>query len=180
MNNSKFYTPLLTNLLSHYISHPEVLSVTEEAQDHLCSIYVKGHRADQGVLVGTKGANVKALQLLTGEIGRQRGETVSLQIVEPFPGIATPKPPFVSRSTWNIRDDAKIEKLLDTVLSAVFGERNYGLANACDNDSEKTRFIVETPDVTLAIEGALNTIFRAIGKAQGRIISVDCRQSNGA
>lgn len=140
--------------------------LTMEATDYgpsLTMIRAQANRADHPRVVGSQGKHVMALQSLCRRIGELHGANVQFSLIEPVRGEKLPPEPFVLSPKWK---PGTIVAMLESVLSWVLP----GAKVKVREDAHTVLVVKSEPDTEIAL--ALNLLFRAIGRNQGRVVDV--------
>lgn len=170
----KTFPEICHYILSQYVQHPEALAVsaTEKAAGH--HIIVRGHMADQSRVIGAQARNVVALQTVMGAIGTRLNQAVSVHVLEPSTGTPQNVQPYAPDLKWDGVKDLQLVAVLREILLHIYGhEPKISVTPIGD----RSRLSVEIEDMDPSIEGSLNTLFRAIGRSLGRIVSVHASQN---
>lgn len=173
--NSEPYKEVLRAIISPFVKYPQHLDISENSTTHATTLNVRGHKADQGKIIGGRAANIQAIQRLMDVIGRKRQHRVSVTVLESQVGDKEPNPPYTPDPNWNRADDERMESLLAKVVVQCFGQ-SIPVKTEIEN-GDKTFFTLMSETVPTEIEAALSTLFRAIGKSQGRVITIKVYRS---
>lgn len=162
---------IYTRYASMMVRHPDLLRVESEETGEMCEIRVRGHHGDHGLLIGASGRNVKAMQFILAEIGKRDRRAVRVRVFTPWVGEAQPPQRFEPRSGWQREDDERLAGAAAELLGHLRGSEEVVEAIA-DPKGDRTALRWKCWYVpSTELEDAIYTIFRAIGKTQGRLIS---------
>jgi predicted RNA-binding protein YlqC (UPF0109 family) len=172
--------PLLRDVLSGFIGHPDKLDLEPTRVGTILSIRVSHHPDDYPKIIGKQGANISAVIKLFSEIGRRMGVNIKITVMyRPKPANASPMPAFVNNPDWN-RDD--FLQTLNDVLEAICDNPVRIDEDIVDNQSlfKITPQVSDLPTFDREIEVSLEVIFRAIGQQQGRRLNLAfCNEQTG-
>ena len=128
-----------------------------------------------GRIIGSNGKVIQAFQIVLGLAGRKSGKPHALQVMELDNEGKAERLPFVPNLSWNRK---WLESLAADVAAAMFESITVF---AWDTDDGQTTLEIGTFDKLPLPESkvaeALSTIFRAIGKANGREVNVSFKVS---
>ena len=128
-----------------------------------------------GRIIGSGGKVIQAFQIVLGLAGRKAGKPHALQVMEIQKDGKAERLPFVPNFNW---DRKWLEALAADVAAAMFQSITVF---AWDTDDGQTVLEIGTFDKLPLPESkvaeALSTIFRAIGKANGREVNVSFKVS---
>ena len=128
-----------------------------------------------GRIIGSNGKVIQAFQIVLGLAGRKSGKPHALQVMELDKEGKAERLPFVPNLSWNRK---WLESLAADVAAAMFESITVF---AWDTDDGQTTLEIGTFDKLPLPESkvaeALSTIFRAIGKANGREVNVSFKVS---
>jgi len=163
---------MVSKILSGIAIHKDSVKISVEQLARSAVICAQVHSADMPRAIGRGGAHIKALTKIVGDIGLTSGVPLKIRLLEPEAGQRDRYSPFQPKEEW---DGKSAHELLTQVASAAISggavvERNDG-ANAV------TEFVVKPMRRQPAREfeeliAALNVLWNAIGRAQGRIVTV--------
>lgn len=128
-----------------------------------------------GRLIGSGGKVIQAFQIVLGMAGRKSGKPHALQVMEIQKDGKAERLPFVPALDWN---NGWLRILAAQVACSMFTTPTVDIS---DTDDGKTLLEIGTHDKLPLPESkvaeALSTIFRAIGKANGREVNVSFKVS---
>ncbi len=132
-------------------------------------------RAYYGRIIGSGGKVIQAFQIVLGLAGRKAGKPHALQVMEIQKDGKAERLPFVPNLNW---DCEWLESLATQAAKAMF---HLSMVHAHDEDDGTTKLEIVTeeklPLPESKVAEALSTIFRAIGKANGREVNVSFKVS---
>lgn len=171
-SEQKIFEPFLSLFLSEYTAHPLSLEFSDSG-----NLHIKANRADQGRLIGSGGNNFRALQTIVETAASNWGFRMSVILLEPTEGEAFKSLPFVPNPNWKKERLEDTKGLLEDLLALVYpGVSVFAVA---DNDKVDTQGrpkteLVATVDIKIPLEvqHAIDTLFNAIGAAQGNKLGV--------
>lgn len=146
-----------------------VVSVEELAASDLICVQVSA--SDMPRVIGRSGIHIRSLMNIVEAAARCHSVAMKLHLVEPEPGPRQQYRGFTPRANW---DGDEVHELLKEVCSLTMP----GGADVKRTDSEvATEFAIQParPLPTLHLQPiveACSVLFNAIGKAQGRLITV--------
>lgn len=163
---------MVSKILTGIAIHKESVKISVEPLARSVVICVQVHPADMPRAIGRGGAHIKALGKIVDQIGMTNGVPIKIRLLEPQPGERDRYLPFQPKEEW---DGKSVHELLRQVASAAIPggaavERNDGVAAV-------TEFVVRPVRRQPAQEfgeliAALNSLWNAIGRATGRIVTV--------
>jgi predicted RNA-binding protein YlqC (UPF0109 family) len=152
------------------VRHPQDLQVEQIVDPNVVQLRIRGHRADQGLLIGSNGQNVKAMQTILAQIAARRDQKVRIRILEPHIGEVGPNAPFEPNPHWTAKEDELTAEYVSNLLGEITGfAQSVEVHSDSASDSTSIRWAGKSDSSEL--EDALHTLFRAIGKTQGRLLS---------
>ena len=166
---------LLTELLKGFTARHEDLQVNgADAGPSKSILAVKCHPWDYPKVVGKQGKNHWSLQRILTAIGARQGRLVEFTLL---PSERREKGPdeFRPDPKWK---PGPILLLLNRVLSMAMGPGEY--VAKCDQTPELATLVVIVDEVTgelMELAQATHAIFHAIGKTQGRKVTVEFREA---
>ncbi len=165
---------IITRLIRGFIAKPVTVDVFDQSRE--ITIVVMSHIDDYGNLIGKDGANFKSVEMIAVALGRAFGgwvsdgihaeqESFAVRYIVPQPDgkESKNKPKFVTATKW---DAEPFRKLLEDLLSFIVGDKvpiltintgNITTLQICKRDSRIEHLL-----------SALNTIWKAMAKANGR------------
>jgi predicted RNA-binding protein YlqC (UPF0109 family) len=170
---------ILGRIVEDIIFHADCLKIDDSTVGNLSIISILTHYADKGRVIGTDGKTFKALKVLVGHIGRNLGLQISLDRV----GTSVDGPiDRYGKFKWKREWDR--ERILGLCLD-VCKLLNRGSEDpVVDESSEEKEDGSATTIIKIILHGAdgatrraelqdaMFTIFNAIGRKNGRLLSV--------
>lgn len=169
---------LLRKTVLAYTRHGEFLETTATRLTTSINLTIQAHRDDHPKLVGQKGLHIIGLQKIFEFVGRGIGVPIRVMLLDPCRGDKMALDPFKADPNWKAN---QVLPLMDDILDCVM-RQPYKL-DAVPTHGTTTLEIV--PDMNERLKlfteagekndftNALNNIFHAIGKGQGRILYVE-------
>lgn len=155
-------------MAQNFTSYPDDLQIIGNGT----SVAIKGHRADYGKLLGKAGKHLNALKTILSAIAQS---SVDVTVLESNIGDREEPQPFQSDPKWTYRKEESLMHLLSKVcLEALV---DCKVQTKGDRLASESGFIVISRYMTMELEAALYTIFRAIGNSRGRKVTVEGRQA---
>ncbi len=176
---------LILRIAGAFVSHPDDLRLEHQSGDD-GSVYwvLRGNPEDEGKLVGNHGAHVDALRMIVTEFGRAARVAYTFRLVTERQFVKRQEEPRVDTAEF---DPTSAETLLTEILCqceigdfAIRTKNGEGhkttlaydfhvvVANPTDYSALTIqRKFKHREGETMAIEGALGTLFRAMGKVSG-------------
>lgn len=178
IDHPEFYTTLIKRIYQFILVHPELLRIESKIQGDKFIYLMQGHATDQGLMIGTGGQNVKALQTIGRVIATRARLRPEFKILEPWTGEKTVQNRPASDEQWEIEQkDAPIVTLLGYVCEAMFEKacQVEKIEHRTMESGERAsiypiRFLNELPPMD--VQDAIRTLFHAIGRALGRKIMI--------
>ena len=170
MNDATKLADLLKTAVRGFTQfHDDMKVKIAQPTRHSLFLSFQAHRDDMGKLIGEGGCMVKAMRQVAQAMGDSIQTRVRLNIVEPVKGEKQPTPPPKKNPAYRIEPEVA---LLQGIGEMIF---NDGVTvKSLDVDDESSVLVLiadEQHDDALAFH--LNTIFTAIGRTQGRKLSVE-------
>jgi len=166
---------VLRRLIEGFAFFPKDIELSFTTHPFLVRVRIRANARDTAHIIGDEGFQFRALCKIAQAIGKRHGARVSFSHIErPVVGCKAEYPKFVPRIDW---PREKIKALaLDTVRSCfVSGD----LARIQDEDvsDEETIFTAhvserERPQQVESLVGALGSVFNAIGRFHGRVVTL--------
>ena len=127
-------------------------------------------RAYYGRIIGSNGKVIQAFQIVLGLAGRKAGKPHALQVLELDKEGKAERLPFVPNLNWNCE---WLRALADNVCGAMFNSHSLCVTDAPDGTTDVEVYTADKlPLPEAKVAEAFSTIFRAIGKANGREVNV--------
>lgn len=155
---------LLRDLARGFTRHHDELRVNGGELGGKLVLSYQGHGEDHPKLVGTRGAHVFAMTTIFSQLGKKWNRTVRLTLLEPREKVAAAHIPYVPDANWN---DKPLLDLMRRVLENTLDV--YTL----ESIGEGFTAINVTAEVTPDFAQSVHNIFHAIGKNQGRFVTVE-------
>jgi predicted RNA-binding protein YlqC (UPF0109 family) len=170
---------LLRELVLAYTRHGEHLVTEAHKLTTSISITMQAHRDDHPKIVGAGGKHIWALKTVFDFIGRGQGIRIRVTLIEPEVGEKMPMAPFQANPRW--KSDRAVS-LLTKILGMVTHQPCR--VEAQDAGAETTLEVLPPPNERDKLlrpheseknefGTALDDLFHAIGKAEGRNLSID-------
>lgn len=165
-------TELLTRIIKEITFHHENIRVTSSQLGRSHTLAIQVHKGDMPRVLGKSGAHIKALETLAAAIGASGGVTIRLRLLEPEVGEPDRYEQFRPAENWN---SSHVVLLLSDLVEAIFGSSKVEIFDGedCTSALEVTIATRENKAVIDAIGNALKVLFKAIGRANGRILTLD-------
>lgn len=163
------YVDLLKTILTWMITRPEFLRFDVVPTSAGISLGVHCHVDDYRFIIGKKGRAVRALQTIFSVIGQASGQKISISVSDPggLRNEGTVIPPM----SWE--RDKEIGALFERTLKA---SSFYGAKVLPQSAGNKTVLTVHPGKfVPEELHEALEIIFRAMGRMNGRYVELDVR-----
>ncbi len=164
---------ILTRILDQFTYHPETRKVWAVAVGRSWMVKLQLHRADTPRVVGERGSHIRALDTISAAIGAKNGVNIRTQLLEPEVGLPERYHKFKPAENWNTE---AVTKLADDICASVFVSPYAVKVNdGADFTSTIEIQIDRSENKTLVdtIQKAMQVVFNAVGKANGRILFVD-------
>lgn len=163
---------LVTRIVKEIALHKDELQTSLQPLGHTALITIQVSRGDMGRVIGKAGAHSRALETLVLAIGAKYDTAIRLNIAEPVGGQRDRYGAFSPHPAW---DAAHVVQLLADIGQAVFPQPVK--AESIDAPGFATALELrinprESMALARAVEQALNVLFNAIGKANGRLLTV--------
>lgn len=162
---------LLRELVSAFIKYPDRLRIESERRSKDSTmITMQADANDYGKIHGRQGRNIQALSTIFLFIAGRGGRRVSIMNNPPDRGTREELPPFVPNPDWE-PDHAisLLRKVLDRILRRPYKTEPH------ENDEQTVIKItpqMEEQKIVNGIAPYLHPIFHAIGKNEGRELSI--------
>lgn len=178
INQPDFYIAIIRSIYDRLLIHPEKIQIECGKQGPAqIDFLAQGHATDQGLMIGTAGNNIRALQKILEYVGRRAGMKIRLKILEAYTGTkqVQNRPPFDPE--WEAQDKHQpFAELLTDISAAIYGVPLEVMSgHKLIKEEPSTEFTLDVREMPLDLKDALNTIFHAIGRAHGRNIVVKTR-----
>jgi len=164
---------LARRVLEEITFHKSDLHVTPTQVGRSCMIKVQVHKADMPRAIGSGGLHHRALDTLIAAIGIKYAVNMRVNLVEPEVGRPERYERFEASHNWN---SEPVVALLRDICAAVFitsAEVSAHDAADATTNLEVTVSAREPRKIIEPIGKALQVLFNAIGKANGRIVLLD-------
>lgn len=164
---------LIRDIIRCFAMHPEDVVLQIEEVGSLTVIKIKVHRADTPRILGRKALQWKALQAITRGLKHDHG-SYSIKLLEPTVGEPEKFQIFEPRENWN---KVAIFSILSRLLDQLFGRAVI----VCNESEDQTVWDVsvelkEQPVRVEVLGEAIQILWNAMGKANGRILIVNVRR----
>lgn len=168
-----FAKDIILRILREITLHPQHIKLTESPLGRTTTIKIQVNRGDMPRVIGSKGAHAMALETLVGIIGRRQNALLKTRVIEPEVGEQDRFSKFAPREEW---DKQKVQDLMTDIVESIFqypvrvevmdGEEYQSVCEVFVSQGENKE-LVQT------VNAALNPLFVAIGKANGRLLTVN-------
>lgn len=159
----------LHSVVSGLIKQPEKLVITATPAGSLLIANIKVDDRDFGKVLGAQVANLNALRVMVALIGEKHGQNIRLTLEDPAQRIPN-RDPFVPATNW---DKRVVEDIACDVAGAIFKLPHTISTTDVNNNTVIDIEVSPREQITGGLDllkTALETIFKAIGKAKGRTI----------
>lgn len=168
-----FISDLLHGVISEFVMHKQELSVSvEHPGGDFLSVRIDCHPGDAGKVIGAKGAHFMALATLCAMYGRKQGMFVELKPLDQ-PRVKDRYAGFRQRTDW---PREKLLGLIEQMAKAAFTDDEAidleCVHSATDSDVLVHVSMAESEAVFSKMNGVLRVLGNAIGKPNGRTITV--------
>lgn len=167
---------ILRALVGAYVTHPEDLQIATHAKVDGSQLWtLKGHLEDEGMLVGSRGSHVDALDFLVRQFGEAEGKRWSFLLVT-RPKVGGPRPHEQHRDDFK-HDPRPSQDLLTQIVAEVVAgafdvavtrsmdpELTFSFAIRVRDPEDFARLVKPARAGGPSIITALGTLFRAIAK----------------
>ena len=161
---------IFTALADALFGEPKGFKLREREFQGTTILVVDVKRAYYGRIIGSNGKVIQAFQIVLGLAGRKAGKPHALQVMEIQKDGKTERLPFVPNLNWNCE---WLRALADNVCGAMFNSHSLCVTDTSDGKTDVEVYTVDKlPLPESKVAEALGTIFRAIGKANGREVNV--------
>lgn len=181
IDHPNFYVTLIKRIYQFLLVHPEALRIEPKIQGDKFIFFIQGHATDQGLMIGSGGQNVKALQTIGRVIAQRARVLTEFKIMESWTGEKKVQNRPANDETWEAQEkDAPLVALLGFICQAMF--ENECLVEKIKHDTMENgesvsfysmRFTKDLPPMD--VQHAISTLFHAIGRARGRNIMTHAR-----
>jgi predicted RNA-binding protein YlqC (UPF0109 family) len=162
---------VVRELLKGFIHHKRDLKVKGRRMGSIVSVEISGNRDDQPKLVGTRGQHIAAMNLIMRAVGARLNLRIVLSLHEATIGQKLPPRPFRENHNWKPEPTRKVlRQVIDSIFPTAptieeHHDENGSIFQVVPDPQEESLF-------TKDLEGALQAIFDAIGKANGRTVHI--------
>lgn len=164
---------LLKRILSRMVSHPENLVIDHVGFTASAKVTIQAHAADTPRLIGERAVNYRSISVLFQAICATAGFRVHVLPIKE-PSVGTPdRYKFEANKNWPAEE---ILELLDETARAVFQDPDAIKIEATHSDADVSSTVElfcskgERPELLALIGPAIERIFDAIGRANGRLL----------
>lgn len=175
MNNAtpELARSIVERIVKEIALHTNDVRTSLESLGRVWMINVQVNRGDMPRIIGKGGAHSQALSTIIAAIAAKTGEQIRLSIVEPAVGVKDRYPSFAPNFSWNAAPAMTLlSDICDATLPGKSTIRNLDSVNMATvlevRVDPRVRF-----DILRGLQSALNTLFNAIGKANGRLLTVE-------
>lgn len=170
---------LLRELILSFTRHGEDLQTTGATLSTSIALTIQAHRDDHSKIVGQLGQHIWALQTIFDFIGSAMGTRIRVTLLEPGVGEKLPLTPFQNDPKWEPKKVLMLATgILDIVLKKPYameaiGNNGQTTIEIKPDKAERLKLLNEDSKERNDFGEALQYIFHAIGKSQGRIIYIE-------
>jgi predicted RNA-binding protein YlqC (UPF0109 family) len=164
---------ILTRILDQFTYHPENRKVWAAAVGRSWIIKIQLHRADTPRAVGERGSHVRALEMIAAAIGAKAGANIRTQLLEPEVGLPERYHKFKPMESWN---SAEVKAIAEQIAEHAFVAPATVTIHDGEDFTSTLEIVVdrsENKNLASTMQQAMQVVFNAIGKANGRILVVD-------
>lgn len=166
---------VLRDIVHEIILHPDDFEVIQIPLSSHLVVNLRAQTSDTGRIIGPKGAHFLALKIIVAAVGASCTKRVLLGRMEPPLDGKGPDSynKLVFKKDWN---EAKVREILERTVASIF---TYPSSVTVKDVDEVTSVLCvtissrERADLVAQVSDALQTLFNAVGKANGRIVLVD-------
>jgi predicted RNA-binding protein YlqC (UPF0109 family) len=172
----KLVTNLLRRVITRMILHPEDLVISTRLSQTSINLKLQAQVSDTGKIIGERGSMFNALKAICLTMGQRYGVTILLgRIEEPEDGQKDEFTRFKLNDQWKYEFETVDRQLLELVCTHTF--KGDSTVTSSEIGKGETQFDIlvardEQARPCQAMQESLQTIFTAIGKAQGRLIYI--------
>jgi predicted RNA-binding protein YlqC (UPF0109 family) len=164
---------ILSRILREITLHPQHIRISNSPLGRTHTIKVQVHRGDMSRVIGSGGSHAQALTRLVQMIGQKRGVVVNMRMLEPEIGEKDKYQPFEPREQW---PKERAEAIMRDIAEAVFDHAVK--VEAFDGEDymsiiEVTVSSRENRQLVTLLQETVTPLFNAIGKANGRHLTVN-------
>lgn len=161
---------IFTALADALFGEPKGFKLREREFQGTTILVADVRRQFYGRIIGSGGKVIQAFQIVLGLAGRKSGKPHALQVMELDKEGKAERLPFVPNLSW---DCEWLRALADKVCGAMFNTHSLCVTDTSDGKTDVEVYTVDKlPLPEAKVAEALSTIFRAIGKANGREVNV--------
>lgn len=170
---------ILHKILDHLTFCQEAIEITTEelGRGYAVMLNVRVSRPDMARLIGKQGANIRALTDLMHHVGDRAGIDLRINVTEPSEGKPDRARKFSPQQEW---DSGPVRFLFEQICEAVFAAP--AIVRIEDGHTCNSLICIETAEAGLSsahkLKAALASLANSIGKANGRIMSLELVGSN--
>lgn len=164
------YDKILKTIVTPFVSYPEHIEVAVEPWKDYLNVTLRVHATDTPKVMGGGGKMSISLASLVMAAARKAGHKINFEILEATVGNREPEPPFQENTTWDADKRSDLVMKLEEITNLVLDEP----VKLESRDKEFVTLIDVSPTRSVSVEvlTGLNAVFRAIGKANGRKLSL--------
>ena len=168
---------IVERILKFITVHAEHRRIAMRSLGRMVTISVQLHKADTTRAVGFKGQHINAMMRVVDMISRRSGVPIKLKLEEPVIGQPEPHLMFQGRENW---DQPDVKELAEDMCAAIL-ERSFEVTIHDGDEFQSVLEIAVNPSerhqLVEALAPILTPIFVAIGKAQGRNVTLDMHRA---
>lgn len=166
---------IFTALADALFGEPKGFKLREREFQGTTILVVDVKRQFYGRLIGSGGKVIQAFQIVLGLAGRKSGKPHALQVMELDKEGKAERLPFVPAMDW---DNTWLRELFSSTVWALFDNADFEVVDEPDGTTRIDATVKDKlPLPESKVAEALSTIFRAIGKANGREVNVNFKVS---
>lgn len=174
---------VIGNLIRLFVLHPEDLVVHHVQTGSEMYLRIDAHAGDIGRIIGTKGAHIKALQVIVKIAANLQGMKGTIKPLA-TDGVGKPDryPAFKARVDWRKND---IAVALGEVLALTLKEPDDYRVEFVDRDADcESAIMIHAASSNWGhrdeLDNAINVLLNSAGKANGRTLAsnLECRRAN--
>lgn len=163
------HSSLLKTILTWMITRPDYLQIVAVPTGSGLNLGVQCHVDDYRFIIGKSGRAIQSLQMIFGVIGRAEGKTIKISVSDP--GGVRSEDTVIPPMSWD--RDIELGELLKQILAQCTFVKARVEPQSAGNQTILTvhpgRFIPEE------LQEAIDVIFRAMGRMNGRFVELDVR-----
>jgi len=164
---------VVEGIVQEIIQHPDKAKVTLSQLGRTSTIKVQVSKADMPRVIGKGGANAQAIQKFAEMVSARHRAVVKAQIAEPVDNAMAQEVKFVRQDAWN---SAHVLQLMTEACELVL--KHPFTIEVLDGENHESVIEVvcgdlEHADLTKFLMDALQPLVNSMGKANGRLLSIN-------